>query len=83
MKIVKFQRVEKVNWGILENDKVFELRGNLYAEFKRGKEICNIEEVRLLAPVEPTIMVCCGMNYMERFKENYIGEAGLKLILFT
>lgn len=78
MKIVKFQRVEKVNWGILENDKVFELRGNLYAEFKRGKEICNIEEVRLLAPVEPTIMVCCGMNYMERFKENYIGEARLK-----
>ena len=62
--------MEKASWGILENDEVFEIKGSLYAEFKRGKKICNIEEVKLLAPVEPTIMVCCGMNYMNRYKEN-------------
>jgi len=78
MKIIRFQKQGQEYWGILENEKVFALEGNLYGDFKKGKELCRLEDVRLLAPVVPTIMICCGMNYMERFKEDYFRDAGLK-----
>jgi 2-keto-4-pentenoate hydratase/2-oxohepta-3-ene-1,7-dioic acid hydratase in catechol pathway len=76
MKIVRFQKQDKVNWGILENEKIFALEGDLYGDFGAGKELCPIQEVRLLAPAEPTIMVCCGMNYKERFNEYDFKERG-------
>lgn len=70
MKIVRFKKQNSVTWGILENETIFTLDGNIYDIFSKGKELCRLQEVKLLAPVEPTIMVCCGMNYMERFNED-------------
>jgi len=64
MKIVRFQWQDKVNWGILEDDTIFFLVGDLYGNFEKGKELCQLPDVRLLAPVEPSIMVACGRNYM-------------------
>ena len=71
MKILRFQWQGKIYWGILEEkDKIFTLDGNIYADFKKGKELCRLEDVKLLAPAEPSIMVACGMNYRARFKES-------------
>jgi 2-keto-4-pentenoate hydratase/2-oxohepta-3-ene-1,7-dioic acid hydratase in catechol pathway len=78
MKIVRYQRRDKDSWGILQEGRVFSLEGDLYGEFEKGKEICSLKEVRLIAPVEPTIMVCCGMNYRGRVKEDYSSNLGLK-----
>ena len=78
MKIVKYQQRGKDSWGIFQEGRVFSLEGDLYGEFRKGKQIGTLEEVRLLAPVEPTNMVCCGMNYTERFKEDYSSNLGLK-----
>ena len=69
LKIVRFQWRDKVNWGILEGDTIFSLSGDLYGDFKRGKKLCQRQEVRLLAPVEPSITIACGMNYMDHIKE--------------
>lgn len=69
MKIVRFQWQGKVNWGIVEDDIIFALDGDLYGDFGKGKEMCQLPEVKLLAPVEPSITVACGMNYIEHIKE--------------
>jgi 2-keto-4-pentenoate hydratase/2-oxohepta-3-ene-1,7-dioic acid hydratase in catechol pathway len=69
VKIVRFQWRDKVTWGILEGDAIFSLSGDLYGDFKRGRKLCQRQEVRLLAPVEPGITVACGMNYMDHIKE--------------
>jgi 2-keto-4-pentenoate hydratase/2-oxohepta-3-ene-1,7-dioic acid hydratase in catechol pathway len=69
MKIVRFQWRGKVNWGILEGDTIFSLSGDLYGDFKRDKKLCQREDVRLLAPVESSITIACGMNYMDHIKE--------------
>lgn len=69
MKIVRFQRKDKVDWGILEDDTIFALVGDLYGDFGKGKELCQLGDVRLLAPVTPSITVACGMNYMKHIKE--------------
>ena len=78
MKIIRFRKQDQESWGVLENERVFALEGDLYGDFKKGKEICTLQQVKLLAPVEPTIMVCCGMNYAERFREDYSRNAGFK-----
>lgn len=69
MKIIRFRRQDEVKWGILEAEMVFSLDGDLYGEFKKGKELCRLGDVKLLAPAEPSIMVACGRNYMGTVKQ--------------
>ena len=69
MKIARFQWQGKVNWGIVEEDTVFTLVGDLYGDFDRNKELCRLQDVKLLAPAEPSIMVACGRNYVEHIRE--------------
>ena len=69
MKIARFQWQGKVNWGIVEGDTIFALVGDLYGDFTRGKELCRLTDVRLLAPVEPSITIACGLNYMDHITE--------------
>lgn len=68
-RIARFRRTEKVNWGIIENDRIFAIEGDIYSEFRKGKELCKVQEVRLLAPAEPRIMVACAFNYVDHLKE--------------
>lgn len=69
MKIVRFLWQDKVIWGILEGDTIFSLVGDLYGDFRKGKELCRLQDVRPLAPVEPSITVACGLNYMDHIKD--------------
>lgn len=69
MKIARFQWQDKVNWGILEDDTIFALVGDLYGDFEKGRAMCQRQDVKLLAPAEPSIMVACGRNYMEHIQE--------------
>jgi len=69
VKIARFQWQGKVNQGIVEGDTIFALVGDLYGDFTRGKELCRLAEVRLLAPVEPSITIACGLNYLDHIKE--------------
>lgn len=69
MKIARFRWQGKVNWGIVEDDTIFALDGDLYGDFGKGKELCQLPDVRLLAPVAPSITVACGRNYLDHIKE--------------
>lgn len=69
MKIVRFQWQDKVKWGILEDDTVFALDGDLYGDFGQGKRLCQLHDVMLLAPAQPSITVACGMNYIDHIRE--------------
>jgi len=63
MKLVRFFWRQKIHWGILEDDKIFEIIGNVYKEFHKSDSFCGLGDVKLLAPAEPSIMVCIGVNY--------------------
>ncbi|MEA3253409.1 MAG: DUF2437 domain-containing protein, partial [Chloroflexota bacterium] len=60
MKLVRFRWHGKVNWGVLERDRIFALDGNLYGDFGKGEDLCLLQDVRLLAPAEPSTTVACG-----------------------
>lgn len=46
-----------------------ELRGDVYGDFERGSYIAKQDELRLLAPCEPTKIVGVGLNYRHLIDE--------------
>jgi 2-keto-4-pentenoate hydratase/2-oxohepta-3-ene-1,7-dioic acid hydratase in catechol pathway len=50
-------------YGLIEGDAVFEIIGAPWGQWSRGAHSSRLAEVHLLAPVEPTKIVCIGRNY--------------------
>lgn len=77
MKILRFLTEGQVKYGVLEDDsRVKEITGNIYEHFERANNIYNLEEIRLLAPCEPSKIICVGLNYkahIDEFKRDRSG----------
>ena len=72
MRIVRYQLREgrtKPKYGWLLGDKVGEIGGNVFGRYRRGEAETPLADVNLLAPCEPTKIVCVGRNYVEHAKE--------------
>jgi 2-keto-4-pentenoate hydratase/2-oxohepta-3-ene-1,7-dioic acid hydratase in catechol pathway len=50
-------------YGMIEGENVIEISGPPWGTWKRGLRSSPVAEVRLLAPVEPSKIVCIGRNY--------------------
>ncbi len=50
-------------YGLLEIGQIREIAGAPWGEWSRGSRTWPLADVRLLAPVEPTKIVCVGRNY--------------------
>lgn len=77
MKIVRFEVNDAVKYGVLEDEgRVREITGNIYEHFEPDNNIYNLEEIRLLAPCEPSKIICVGLNYkahIDEFKRDRSG----------
>jgi 2-keto-4-pentenoate hydratase/2-oxohepta-3-ene-1,7-dioic acid hydratase in catechol pathway len=51
------------HYGLIEGESVIEIFGPLWAPWSRGSRSSRLADVRLLAPVEPSKIVCIGRNY--------------------
>jgi 2-keto-4-pentenoate hydratase/2-oxohepta-3-ene-1,7-dioic acid hydratase in catechol pathway len=51
------------HYGLIEGDNVFEISGVPWGQWSRGSSSSRLADVRLLAPVEPSKIVCVGRNY--------------------
>ena len=51
------------------DDKVGEIGGNIFGRYQRKEAETPLADVRLLAPSEPTKILCVGRNYVEHAKE--------------
>lgn len=50
-------------YGLLEGENVIEIIGPPWGQWARGTHSSRLADVRLLAPVEPSKIVCVGRNY--------------------
>ena len=50
-------------YGLIENENVVEISGLPWGPWTRGSRSSRLADVRLLAPVDPTKIVCIGRNY--------------------
>lgn len=71
MRIVRYESQDgkKPKYGWLLDDKVGEIGGNIFGRYQRKEAETPLADVRLLAPSEPTKILCVGRNYVEHAKE--------------
>src|SRR5215467_4582750 len=50
-------------YGLIEGESVLEISGRPWDKWTRGTHSSQLADVRLLAPVEPSKIVCVGRNY--------------------
>jgi 2-keto-4-pentenoate hydratase/2-oxohepta-3-ene-1,7-dioic acid hydratase in catechol pathway len=71
MRIVRYQiKNEAPCYGwILENE-VGPIEGDIYGEYRRLEAETPLADVKLLAPAQPSKIICIGRNYVEHAKEH-------------
>lgn len=71
MRIVRYETQDgkKPKYGWLLDGKVGEIGGNIFGRYQRKEAEMPLADVRLLAPSEPTKILCVGRNYVEHAKE--------------
>ena len=75
MKIIRYKNSAKENnikYGILEDEKIFELEGDVFGDFSIGTEVGNLENIELKAPVDPPNIIAIGLNYKKHAEESGI-----------
>ena len=71
MKLVRFKADRDSKYGIVENNFVYEVDGDIFSKnFKKGRAVGGIETVALLAPCSPKTITSIGANYASRCQEN-------------
>jgi len=71
MRIVRYQiKNEAPRTGWILDNKVGPIEGDIFGEYRRLEAETPLEKVRLLAPVQPSKIICVGRNYVEHAKEH-------------
>ncbi len=69
MRLARFSHNETVGYAVLDGEKVKVLDGHPMGELHYTGDIFSVAEVRLLAPIIPSKIVCIGKNYREHALE--------------
>ena len=69
-RFIRYKTAEKISWGIFEEENIAEISGNPALGFDRTGNYFNLSQIILLAPVEPSKIVCVGLNYKDHVKES-------------
>jgi 2-keto-4-pentenoate hydratase/2-oxohepta-3-ene-1,7-dioic acid hydratase in catechol pathway len=69
MKFVRFRYRDKVGYAIWEEDFIREISGSIFGDFQVRSEKLPLGEVRLLAPVTPSKVLCVGLNFRDHIAE--------------
>ncbi len=63
MKIFRYEFQGEVKYGILEEEYLRELEGDIFTEFRPGKTKVRISEVKVLPPVAPSKIIGVAFNF--------------------
>ncbi len=71
MRIIRYKYKEEApSYGWLLEDKIGAIDGNIYGEYRRQEAGLALASVRLLAPAEPSKIICIGRNFAEHAREH-------------
>lgn len=63
MKFVRFKKDKMVSYGVLEEQDVKRIHGDIFGNYEITEEKYKLSELRLLTPCVPSKIVCVGVNY--------------------
>ena len=73
MRIIRYQfRQESPRFGWVLNDMVGPIEGSIFENFRRMEASLSLTSVHLLAPVEPSKIICIGRNYVAHAREQNV-----------
>ena len=71
MRFIRYQNGKDApRYGWVLEDRVGPLEGSPYQEYRRLEATVSLDMVRLLAPVEPSKIICVGRNYVAHAQEH-------------
>lgn len=83
MRLVRFRTHAGDFWGEFDPDGITPLIGDPFGRFRRDSQRYLHGDVRLLAPVKPSKIVCVGLNYHAHVAESHTAdEAPAEPLLF-
>lgn len=69
MKIVRFSKAGKIDCGILRDDRIAVIAGDIYRDWRETEETVPLSQVKLLSPVDAVSLLCIGKNYKSHADE--------------
>ncbi|KKM08828.1 hypothetical protein SY88_22240 [Clostridiales bacterium PH28_bin88] len=66
---VRFLNGEKACYGVVRGEQVIALSGSIFTQWQETDEVFPSSAVRLLAPCEPSKVICIGLNYRDHAEE--------------
>jgi len=83
MRLIRFQnKNEGPCFGWIMGDRVGKIEGDPFGKFRRMQADIPLAEVKLLAPVQPSKIICIGHNYSLHIKERGAEIPKLPLLFF-
>lgn len=69
MKLVRFKKGHMISYGVIGEDYVQRIRGDIFKKYDITNELYKIQDVKLLTPCVPTRIIAVGLNYKEHILE--------------
>ena len=63
MKLARFLKDSSIKFGVVEGENVIEIEGSIFGNFKKTSVSYKRNDVKLLAPCEPSKVIAIGLNY--------------------
>lgn len=67
--LVRYQNEQGAFYGKLEEGRITRIEGNIFSGYTLSSDHVSLSEVKLLAPIQPSKVVCVGLNYTDHARE--------------
>src|SRR3990172_5934416 len=64
MRWLKFSTADGTAYGILEGERVLEVKGDPFSGYEKTSRVHALNDVKIEVPVEPRTFYCAGNNYL-------------------
>ncbi|MEE9503630.1 MAG: fumarylacetoacetate hydrolase family protein [Thermodesulfobacteriota bacterium] len=69
MRIVRYMKDSRICYGIVKGAIIYELEGDVFSQYQLTGGELPLEELKILAPCQPTKIVALGLNYRSHAEE--------------
>ncbi|WP_199228139.1 fumarylacetoacetate hydrolase family protein [Salipaludibacillus keqinensis] len=82
MKFIRFTVNENLYKGVLDNQEIQEISGDIFGQWEYTGETYSLNEVKLLAPLEPNHIIGIGANYVAKVADRPDGLPEIPVFFF-
>ena len=82
MRIIRFSQGESAKYGVLDGERISELEGEPFEAIRETGNTYELQDVKLLAPVQPKKIVLVGLNFASHAAEIHQQTPKEPLIFF-